>query len=133
MRNSFGFIVLFVCHLLIKTILSDDNVANNLENNQSLNGQNQQVKSELTTITANSWPTKIRKSVLNNSSKQFVDSPLSTFNYSQTALYKYQEDTNEHTNNSLNWNGLNFDIKPTFWNFIEGKFTQSNHYKWKMC
>lgn len=129
MRNSFDFIVLFVCHLLINTILSDDNIANNLENNQSSNGQNQQVQSELTTKTANSWPTKIRKSVSNNTSNQFVESPLSSFNTSQTDLYKYQEDTNEHVNNTLNWNGINFDIIPTFWNFIEGKFTQYNHYK----
>ena len=128
MRNSFGLLVLFVCHLLlIKTILSD---ANNLANNQSLNGQKQQqVQSELTERPI-SWPTKIRKSVSNNSSKQFIESPLTTFNTSQTALTKYQGDTNEHVNSSLNINGINFDFIPTFWNFIEGKNLHKRiHYK----
>lgn len=123
MRNSFVLLVFFVCNLLIKTILSDD-IANNLENNQSLNGNNQQVQSELTE-TAKSWPNKIIKSVLNNSSKQFVVSPLKTLNTSQTAIYKYEEETNEHVNNSLNLIGINFDIVRTFWNFIEGRFIQS--------
>lgn len=123
MWNSFGFLVLFVCNSLIETILSDE-IANNLVNNQILNGQNQQVQSELAE-TANSWPTKIRKSVSNNSTNQFVEIPLTTLVNSQTALYKYQENTNEHFNKSLNLIGINFDIVTTFWNFIEGKFTQT--------
>lgn len=116
MRQSFGVLVLFVCPLLIKAFLSDDNIANNLLNKQSPNGQ-----SELTELPI-SWPTKVRKSVTNSSSKQVIESPLTSFNTSQTALDKYQGDTNKHVNNSLiNLKGINLDLIRSFWSFIQGK------------
>lgn len=121
MWNSFGFSVLFVCHLLVKIILSDDNIpdysTNYLESNHSLNGQYQQVQSELIE-TESSLSTKNRKYLSNNTSNQFIESPSTT----EIALNNFQGDTNEPINNSLNINGINFDIIQTFWNFIEGTY-----------